>query len=325
MNAIRIMSIHKSKGLEFPIVIFPFANANVYKEIDPKLWLQVDPLHYNGFKEVLISKKKGVVDYNEAANRAFNDEQHKLELDAFNILYVCLTRAEKALYIISQKDDLSIKSNRKTHYSDIFIHYLKEKNLWDDATLSYTFGALTPNTGEKKNGLEKGIPYQYTHKDNPKFSIMAKAGLLWDTEQEAALSRGNLLHHIMGLIETKDDIDHIFVDLEQKGSIHKTEIDNLKTKIQQLVNHDDLRKYFEKGVVIKNEKDIITEHGEILRPDRVVLKGNRATVIDYKTGKENKAYKDQLNVYANALKDMGYDIENKILAYINKDIKIEYI
>ncbi|NND80608.1 MAG: UvrD-helicase domain-containing protein [Maribacter sp.] len=325
MNAIKIMSIHKSKGLEFPIVIFPYANSNIYKEIDPKLWLQVAKSQFNGFEEVLISKKKEVANYNEAAAIAFNNEQHKLELDAFNILYVSLTRAEKALYVITEKDTASIKSNRKTHYSDIFIHYLKDKNLWDDSTLSYTFGSLDRNTKEKNNGLEKAIPFQYTQKENPKFSILTKAGLLWDTEQEAAISKGNLVHYIMGLIETKDDIDPVFSDLEQKGLINKAEIDSLKTKIQQLVNHKNLRKYFQKGVVIKNEKDIITHNGEILRPDRIVLTGQKATVIDYKTGKENKAYKDQLNVYANAMETMGYEIENKILAYINNDIKIEFI
>jgi ATP-dependent exoDNAse (exonuclease V) beta subunit len=326
MNAIKIMSIHKSKGLEFPIVIFPFANSNIYKEIDPKLWLKVDKTEYNDFKEVLISKKKEVVDYNETAAIAFDNEQHKLELDAFNILYVSLTRAERALYIITQKDHASIKSNRKTHYSDLFIHYLKEKNLWNDSKPIYTFGSLNPNNSiEKNSAIEKDIPYQYTNKENPNFSIMTKAGLLWDTEQEAALSKGNLIHHIMGLIETKEDIDHVFIDLEQKGFINKAEVDNLKTKIQQVINHNDLEKYFLKGVVIKNEKDIITGKGEILRPDRIVITANRATIIDYKTGKENSAYKEQLNSYADALETMGYEIEKKIITYINNDIKIEYV
>ncbi len=326
MNAIKIMSIHKSKGLEFPIVIFPFANSNIYKEIDPKLWLQVDESQYNDFKEVLISKKKEVVDYNETAAIAFDNEQHKLELDAFNILYVSLTRAVRALYIITQKDNASIKSNRKTHYSDLFIHYLKEKNLWNDSNLIYTFGTLNPNNSIERNStIEKDIPYQYTNKENPNFSIMTKAGLLWDTEQEAALSKGNLIHHIMGLIETKEDIAHVFIDLEQKGLINKAEVDNLKTKIQQVINHNDLEKYFIKGVVIKNEKEIITGKGEIVRPDRVVITGNRATIIDYKTGKENSAYIEQLNSYADALETMGYEIEKKIIAYINNDINIEYV
>ncbi|MCP4976482.1 MAG: UvrD-helicase domain-containing protein [Maribacter sp.] len=326
MNAIKIMSIHKSKGLEFPIVIFPYANSNIYKEIDPKLWIPVDNSQFNEFKEVLISKKKEIVDYNETAATSFEEEQCKLELDAFNILYVALTRAERALYIITQKDSASFKSDRKTHYSDVFIYYLKEKGLWNDSNLIYTFGALNPNNSIRNDKVfEKDIPYEYTNKGSPNFSIMTKAGILWDTEQEAALSKGNLIHHIMGLIDTKDDIDPVFIDLEQKGLINTSEVDGLKAKIVQVVDHNNLKKYFSKEVVIKNEKEIITGKGEILRPDRIVIDGNRATLIDYKTGKKNNAYIKQLNSYAHALETMGYEIENKIITYINNDIKIEYV
>ncbi len=326
MNAIKIMSIHKAKGLEFPIVIFPFANSNIYKEIDPKLWIPVDKAKFNEFNEVLISKKKEIVAYNETAAMAFEEEQHKLELDAFNILYVALTRAEIALFIITQKDGTTFKSERKTHYSGVFIHYLKEKDLWNDSDLIYTFGTLNPkNPDNGTKAVEKDITYQYSNKENPNFSIVTKAGLLWDTEKEAALLKGNLIHHIMGLIETKGDIDQVFTELEQKGLINTSEVDGLKAKIVQVVNHNDLKKYFSKEFVIKNEKEIITGKGEILRPDRIVIDGNRATLIDYKTGKENTAYSKQLNSYASALETMGYEIENKIITYINNDIKIEYV
>ena len=326
MNAIKVMSIHKSKGLEFPIVIFPYANSNIYKEIDPKMWIPVDPSTFREFKEVLISKKKEVVAYSEEVATAFAEEQHKLELDAFNILYVALTRAEIGLYIITQKENASIKSNRKSHYSDVFVHFLKGKNLWNDVDLVYTFGTLSPKVPSKKGTtIEKSIQYQYSQKESPNFDIMTKAGLLWDTEQEAALSKGNLIHHIMGLIETTQDIEQVFVDLEQKGLINKAEIDSLKSKIAAVIHHNDLKKYYSKEVEIIIEKEIISEKGEILRPDRIILDGNRATIIDYKTGKKSTSYLQQLNSYAVALETMGYIIENKIIAYINKDINIEYV
>ncbi len=85
------------------------------------------------------------------------------------------------------------------------------------------------------------------------------------------------------------------------------------------------KKYFTKNVVIKNESEIITDDGEILRPDRIVFDGDKATIIDYKTGKENETYGKQLNYYANAIEKMGFEVENKIIAYINKDIYIQYV
>ena len=326
LNAVKIMSIHKSKGLEFPIVIFPYANSNIYKEIDPKLWLPVDSSQFMGFTEALINKKKEVVDYNQNALLAYEEEQHKLELDAFNILYVALTRAERALYIISLKETGALKSDRKTHYSDVFVHYLKEKHLWSDTQTVYSFGKLVNHIPKNKNGtMERPVQYQYSNKENPRFKIITKAGMLWDTAQEEAITQGNLIHHILGLIETEDNVDSVFTDLERKGIIDMESVPLLKKKIRTVVSHDALKGYFSKGNIIRNEKDIITGKGEILRPDRIVIKNNHATIIDYKTGKQNNTYKEQVNTYAQVLEHMGYTIENKIITYINDDINIEYV
>ena len=326
LNAVKIMSIHKAKGLEFPIVIFPYANSNIYKEIDPKLWLTVDPSEFMGFDEVLINKKKEVGAYNQEALHAFEEEQHKLELDAFNILYVALTRAERALYIISLKENGALKSERNTHYSDIFIRYLKHKHLWSDTETSYSFGELGNREPKKTNRtIERPVPFQYSNKENPTFKIMTTAGMLWETAQEEAISQGILVHHILGLIETEEDVDRVFADLERQGTIDKETVPLLKKKIGMVITHDALKKYFAKGNTILNEKEIITKNGEILRPDRIVVTNDGATIIDYKTGKENNAYKKQLNSYAQVLEQMGYAIENKIITYINTDINIQYV
>src|SRR5690606_11688757 len=142
LDAVRIMTIHKSKGLEFPFVIFPFANSNIYEEIEPKLWLPVNKKEFNDFEELLISKKQEVLKYSEIGEQLYNEEQHKLELDAFNLLYVALTRAIKALFVVSKKDLTSKEQHRTDYYSGLFIDYLKGKGLWDVDQSSYTFGEL---------------------------------------------------------------------------------------------------------------------------------------------------------------------------------------
>ena len=145
INAVQIMTVHKAKGLEFDIVIFPFANSNIYKEIEPKLWLQVEPDSFNDFEEVLITKKQEVVNYSPIAEEAYNEEQHKLELDAFNVLYVALTRAVKALFIITKKDLTKSGEHKPNYYSGLFIHFLKEKGLWNETLDHHTFGELESN------------------------------------------------------------------------------------------------------------------------------------------------------------------------------------
>jgi ATP-dependent exoDNAse (exonuclease V) beta subunit len=325
-NAVQIMTVHKAKGLEFPIVIFPYANSYIYEEIDPKLWLPVKKDRFNGFSEVLISKKKEITEYGEAATTLFNEEQYKLELDTFNILYVALTRAIKGLYVISEKDFTSKGEHKTDRYSGLFIHFLKEKGIWQENSSEYLFGTLSlPTTKNGPQRLEENIPYKYSYKDRAGFRILTKSGMLWDTEREAAILRGNLIHYILGKIETQEDLEATFDHLIQNGDIEKNEANYLKAMVHKVIYHPKLLNYYSKGNIVKNEKDIISKNGTILRPDRVILRDNKATIIDYKTGKKNTKYHEQLYVYADTLERMGYVVENRIIVYIEKEVNPEFI
>ena len=325
IDAVQIMTIHKSKGLEFPIVIYPFANSNIYKEIEPKLWLPVDKNDFNGFNEVLVGKKQEVLNYNTTANTIYTNEQYKLELDAFNILYVATTRAVKGLYIITKKDITKNGTHKPDYYSGLFIHYLKEKKVWNELQNTYTFGELNVSEEVSNTEIQEHIPYQYSYKDRASFKILTKSGQLWNTEREEALSKGNLIHAIMAKIETKKDIENAFNSFLKNGDISIKDVDFLKIKVHQIVDHPQLKMYYEEGNTVKNEIDIITKNGQIIRPDRVVIKDNSATIIDYKTGKTNSNYKEQVYDYADALIAMGYVIENRIIIYINDSIITDFI
>jgi ATP-dependent exoDNAse (exonuclease V) beta subunit len=326
VDAVQIMTVHKSKGLEFPIVIFPYANTYIYEERDAKLWLPVNPISFKGFEEILINKKQEVVGYGPLAEEIYNTEQYKLELDAFNLLYVALTRAVKGLYVISKKD-LTLKGEHKpNYYSGLFIHYLKERQLWEETKNCYGFGNLEMQVGPfQQGGQQEKITHLYTYKSRPGFRILTKAGALWDTQRGTALSKGNLLHYVMGLIETDEDIDNAIDQLVRNGDISQGDFLGMKKRIKAIADHPKLSVHFQKGNLIKNEQDILTKNGKVLRPDRLVIKDNRATIIDYKTGKRNPAYHGQVYSYADALEAMGYEIENKIIVYINEDITPEFI
>ena len=324
IDAVRIMTVHKSKGLEFPIVIFPFANEHIYKRMDKKIWLPLNADAFDGFEEILITEKKEVENYGEEAARIYSEEEHKMELDALNLLYVALTRAEKALYVISEKD-LARGEHKTDYYSGLFIDYLKGKNLWSDDELVYSFGELEEAPVIHETKEQQKIDYSYTHKDRSSFKILTRSGMLWDTDREAALSKGNLIHYILGFIETEADIEPALQKAVQQGEIENQEVDEVRSKLQRVVKHPELNTYYKEGSIIKNEKDIITAAGQMLRPDRIVIKGKRATLIDYKTGKSNPKYKEQLYSYADALADMGYVVENKIIVYINEKVTPEFI
>ena len=327
MDAVRIMTVHKSKGLEFPIVIFPFANMDMFRRNDKKLWLPVDSNLYNGFDELLVNEKSEVAEYGDSAKSLFEEEEQKMVLDAFNVLYVALTRAEKALYVLTEKEINKSGEHNTKHYSGLFIHFLKETGLWEDTKNQYTFGDLITAQFEKDRHkkYQTNIQHHYSYKNRPSFNIITRSGVLWDTEREEALFRGNLIHYILGLIETEKDVDSSFNDLVRNGDITQEETGPLKSRINKIIKHPDLYSYYQEGNTILNEKDILTETGSLLRPDRLVVKDNKATIIDYKTGKKNPKYHEQIYAYALALETMGYIVENKIIIYIDENITPEFI
>lgn len=327
LNAVQIMTVHKSKGLEFPIVIFPFANTHIYKDIKPKMWLPVSENNFNGFNELLINKNKEVTNYSNYAAELYEEEQQKLELDALNVLYVALTRAIKNLFIISKKDlDTKTQNPKTDYYSGLFIKYLQNIGAWENQKSEYSFGSLDKNTEiNRQQNQQHYIKYQYSHKERSSFRIITKSGMLWDTTTEQALIKGNTIHYILSLIKTEDDVTICFEKMIQLGSLRESEVLNLKAKVLAIIQHPQLKEFYDKNRDIKNEVDIISKNGIILRPDRIIFDGNKAAIIDYKTGKRNIAYKDQIESYAAALEEMNYQITHKIIVYITNEITPEFI
>ncbi len=325
VDAVRIMSIHKAKGLEFRIVIFPYANAYIYKEINPKLWLPVNAKSFMGFDEVLLNKKQEVLNYGPEAAEIYDDEQHRLELDAYNVLYVALTRAIQGLYIITEKDVLKNGEPKLDYYSGLFIHYLKEIGLWQEDRKSYSFGSLVDLEGVGAISPQEPISYGYSFKERPSFKILAQSENLWDSTTESARIRGNLIHYILGLLESVEDVPKAIMTLKKNGDVAPDEIEYVTTKINEVVEHPILAKYYAKNNEVLNERGILTKEGTLLRPDRIILNGRSATLIDYKTGKKNPKYHEQLYFYSDTLTEMGYVVENKIIVYINETITPEFI
>lgn len=325
LNAVQIMTIHKSKGLEFPVVIFPYANTHIFEEIEPKLWAKVDPEAFLGFEELLLSKKKEVRAYGENEALLFDEEQERLHLDAFNLLYVALTRAASSLYIISEKDVTTSGSIKTDYFSGLFIHFLQSKGLWDSSTLEYSFGSLPLNVSPKKILAHEEIPFGYTYKNRPGFRILTKAGMLWDTSQEEALKNGNTIHYILSLIVTATDIDKALRHAMQKGLIGRDLLQEVKDVVVKVVTHPKLVSLFQEGHTVYNEKEILLANGRKLIPDRIVIQGNKASIIDYKTGSKDPRYKEQLASYAGALLEMGLQVENQIIVYINKEPVVAFI
>jgi ATP-dependent exoDNAse (exonuclease V) beta subunit len=274
----------------------------------------------------LISKKNEVSEYGLTEAQIFDSEQHKLQLDAFNLLYVTLTRAIDCLYIICPLDIKKDGSYNTDYFSGLFLHFLTQKGIRKEHIYDYSFGDLV-NTSSVGNSTNKNfnIPYIYTNRERESFNIITKTGLLWDTDLETALDEGNKIHYILGNIEYQTDIDSAILKGIHKGIIEYNEVDSVRGKVQAVIFHPELKKYFGNTNTVYNERDILLLNGNILRPDRVVIREGKASIIDYKTGDRSQKYHQQINAYADSYLKLGYKIENKIIVYINNTIFTEFI
>jgi len=313
-DAVRVMTIHKSKGLEFPIVIFPYANLDIYKELFPTAWY---PYADDNFDELLINFKTEVADYGAKGAQMALERNRQLELDNFNLLYVVLTRPVEQLYIFA--DDPNKKHPPKT-YGSFLYHFLVEKQRWEEGRTTYAFGASEAKSVVSDLGnqsVEVGYPVSSpaSHHIKVVTSEVESAAL----EHSEAIAIGNLLHDTMALIKTSEDMEPVLSDLEIQLSNDPEVFSEIKKRIVAIVKHQDLSHLFAGTDLVYNERDIITPE-RILRPDRVNLhKEGAVTVVDYKTGAVNEAYEIQIGGYAMVLQDMGYTIKEKLLVYSNTD------
>ncbi|MDW5289541.1 UvrD-helicase domain-containing protein [Formosa sp. PL04] len=332
-DAVQIMTIHKSKGLEFPVVIFPFADLDIYKEIEPKEWFPLVKEEFSDFPFTLL-------DYNKTNFEEFGKEgvdisarhQSELELDNLNLLYVALTRPVEQLYIISSLA-LDAKQNVNTKkYSGLFIDFLIQNKLWESDKFNYNFGSpkripiVKKLTEQSDQAKQVTLEFISTAKKDHNIKIVASSGYLWDTKQQDAIEKGNLVHNLMAKIKTESDVDLVLKDAEQSGLISSDQFDGLQDSILQIIDHPELQSYFSSENTIYAERDIIKKDGTILRPDRLVITpNNKVIIIDYKTGTELEKHKQQLQYYQDSIETMNFEVITKILVYINEDIQITYV
>lgn len=320
-DAVQIMTIHKAKGLEFPVVIFPYDVA-IYEQYDPKAWYtDLDAEFYNDFKSILIPASSNIESTGKKGTAIFRRQQEELELDNFNLLYVTLTRAKEQLFIISEFQ--KSKTNLK-FYSQFFQEFLQKKGLMEEGKFIYTFGESKRISQKDKEDSITEIQQDFisTSWQDHEIHIVANSNLLWDSERGDAILHGNLIHEILSKIISDKDIENVVLQFVDKGLLEERDTEKVKAMIEDLVTHKQLEPYFDADKIVFTEREIMTKEKQILIPDRLVFEDKNVTIIDYKTGKPEKKHQQQINTYAAILKEMDFEVSQKLLVYIDEKIEV---
>lgn len=322
-NAVRIMTIHKSKGLEFPVVIFPFAEEDYNRKPKDKLWLNAEEQDF-GLPKVLIDNSSAVEGFGEEAAEVYNQKKQEELLDNINVLYVALTRAEEQLYVISNMNLSSKGVVPENNMCTFFINYVASKGIWNEDKLEYEFGNATKLSLAKLHvDTSKTIPLVAEILNPKNIKIAKREALMWGTHQQEAIEYGNVIHEILSFVKTKSDVDLAITKSIESGLITFGQRETVFNTIQQIVNHSELGICFAEENKVLNEQTIIQKEGKTIKPDRMVIsKNNEVLLLDYKTGTHNVKYQQQLENYQLAIELMGYKVIKKALIYIGKGIEV---
>ena len=322
-NAVRIMTIHKSKGLEFPVVIMPFAEEDYSRKPKDKLWLNAEE-ETVGLPKVLIDNSSAVEGFGEDALELYTIKKQEELLDNINVLYVALTRAEEQLYIISSKNLSSKGEVPKNNMGTFFINYLIAQGLFKEDRFEYDLGNSEKlSLEEKHEDSTKTIPFVAEVLNPKNIKIAKRESLMWGTHQQEAIEYGNVIHEILSFVKTKNDVELAITKALENGLMQFSQRDIVLQTILSIVEHESLSNHFAEGNQVLNEQTIIQKEGRTIKPDRMVIdSNNNVFLLDYKTGASNPKYKIQLENYQKAIEDMGYEVVEKALIYIGKEVVV---
>jgi ATP-dependent exoDNAse (exonuclease V) beta subunit len=309
------MTIHKAKGLQFPAVIFPYADDKV-RPTRKNLWVTVaedfaEPLKI-AYLPTQTSLKETVYE------ALYEDEMERSAVDMVNVLYVALTRPEERLYVLFK--DFPEKTDGPISVPKLFSRFFMAEGTWENGRDIYQYGERWQRAvvDEKTEGLASSAEEPIACGDSLKMLLRRHAPGAWDMEEpEKNREWGNLVHLAMSMINRADEIGTVLQELLADGLINSEQQDELAALMAGIMNNPETSLFFDPAFEVRNEPEILTLEGLLYRPDRVLMQNDRATIIDYKTGKQHTWHRDQVIKYAGLLNDMNYKVDGAYLLYLN--------
>ena len=337
-DAVRIMTIHKSKGLEFAHVIFPFAESVEFYR-DDWHWCTAEDVGMPSVSSSMFPVRltQGT-EHTLFSDRLMKEKRLQL-VDNLNTFYVALTRAEKSLHVIACLPSAAFRKSGEAHdFSHLLYSFVKDSDILDEVLA----------TESDDEVFEMGTAYDwrdYKRKERSacgdfpaSFSSYPLAGRLslntdasdyfgddGSTGVEASARLGGIvLHDILSEVKHPSDLGRAVMAAVRDGRLTSEEGEEYHALLEGRMKSSGHPEWFPEspaaGTRIYNEVSVFDSDGKEYRPDKVVVSSDGVSVIDYKFGSREESYKYQVRRYMRLYRQMGYENVKGYVWYVREGV-----
>ena len=342
-NAIRILTVHKSKGLGFKVVIIPFGDWEIdHKPTKPViLWCHPETSPFNRLHLVPVrySQSLGKTIF---ATDYFKERLHAF-IDNLNTLYVAFTRSKEELVVFSPRPKKIKEGTGEVEKISTLADALwaglhtemedtreGEKLIplpasFDTETGIFELGDWWRPAVKTEKTMMKEIGMARLRSISPDDRLQLRLhgkGYFFDN---ARRKHGTLMHEVLSHVRTRKDISLSVERYRLEGIIDREEAAALVVRLEELLDLPEVAPWFDGTARVMNEVDILFGKGLSKRPDRVMITGDRVVVVDYKFGEhQDQRYHSQVRNYLKLIRQMGYEQAEGFLWYVELN-KIEAV
>ena len=359
-DSVQIMTIHKSKGLDFPYVIIPFAESiSFFKDTNRWCVPQLAGTALEGVAEGVYDVRISSSTDNTFFAGDYQRERFLQQVDNINTLYVAMTRASLGNHIIANLPSKASKAAFDemilTEFGNFaqMLYWFAEKThmekIVDGEVVSFTRGDMPDFSVYRKPLLSDVLPLmikpgeeypsvplnigqgdpdvEVCERGRLKFSADALEFFKEDAVKDVSRRvRGVVLHDIMSRVMLPEDLENSVRRALLDGEISSDEQNEIMLILTEALKDGAERGWFPSDRrYVLNEVSLMDVGGQEYRPDRVVVQDGKVTVIDYKFGEHHRKYERQVARYANLWKRMGYDQVKAFLWYVETGQVVEVI
>ena len=347
-NGIRLISIHKSKGLEFDHVIIPYCDWTLEKYSDNIIWCKPNEAPFNDLPIAPIDYSPKMM--GSIYEKEYLHEHLQNTVDNLNLLYVAFTRAAKSLYVVGKRGVKNSRSALIELCLPLVAESMPEAQLEgmenNEAAIVFEYGTCQtsqPELPSQNNEKESSNPFlqkseaisvsirTYDSKVNFRQSNRSRDFIEGEDidQQRRYIQAGSILHEIFSTIQTEKDIPEALQRLQFEGILYDEEMtaERITSMLRKRLSDPRVASWFSPRWTLFNECTILSvEDGEVHehRPDRVMTDGNEWIVVDFKFGHPDPEYHTQVRRYMDLLSSMGHQNIKGYLWYVYSN-KIEEV